>query len=66
MNLIPANATFKDPFDPSNKTITCEVLSWNTEEKTLFVIYTDGFSRFKLHFNDVIEFTFPTCVNEIA
>jgi hypothetical protein len=66
MNLTPSHATFQDPFDPSNKTITCEVLSWNTEEKTLFVIYTNGFGRFKIHFNDVIEFTFPTCVNELA
>ena len=66
MNLIPANATFQDPFSPKGEIITCEVLSWNTEERTLFVIYTDGFSRFKIHFNDLIEVTFPTCVNEIA
>jgi hypothetical protein len=66
MNIIPSHATFHDPFDPSNKIITCKVLSWHLEERNLFVLYIDGFSRFKIHINDVIEFSFPTCVNKIA
>ena len=64
MNATPSHATILDPFSPIQKEITCEVLSWNTEERTLFVIYIDGFSRFKIHINDVIEFTFPHCINE--
>ena len=64
MNPTPSHATILDPFHPNNAEITCEVLSWNPEEGSLYLVYPDGFSRFKTSTSSVIAFTFPHCVNE--
>ena len=66
MNITPSHATILDPFHPKQAEITCEVLSWNPEEKTLYLVYPDGFSRFLTSFSSIISLTFPNCVNELV